>query len=71
MSRFVVKAQDALLAMEVVHMNVMKIATQAEQESSFSKGKLPGRLIATTQTATDRFRPLVVLRAFSPTRSAW
>ena len=41
MSRFVVKAQDALLAMEVVHTNVMKIATQAEQESSFSKGKLP------------------------------
>lgn len=38
-SRFVVKAQDALLAMEVVHKNVMRIPQHSEQVSTFSKGK--------------------------------
>lgn len=35
---FVVKAQDALLALDVVHTNVMHITSQREQENNFSKG---------------------------------
>ena len=35
---FVVRAQDALLAMDVVHTNVMHITSQREQENNFSKG---------------------------------
>ncbi|KAF2809993.1 aspartate kinase [Mytilinidion resinicola] len=35
---FVVKAQDALLAMEVVHTNVMRIPLHSEQENSFIRG---------------------------------
>ncbi|KAF2002490.1 aspartate kinase [Amniculicola lignicola CBS 123094] len=35
---FVVKAQDALLATEVVHTNVMRIPLHSEQENSFSRG---------------------------------
>jgi aspartate kinase len=36
---FVVKAQDALLAMDVVHTNVMHITSHREQENNFSKGQ--------------------------------
>lgn len=35
---FVVKAQEALLAMEVVHTNVMRIPLHSEQENNFIKG---------------------------------
>ncbi|KAF2660814.1 aspartate kinase [Lophiostoma macrostomum CBS 122681] len=35
---FVVKAQDALLATEVIHTNVMRIPLHSEQENSFIKG---------------------------------
>ncbi|ORY15439.1 aspartate kinase [Clohesyomyces aquaticus] len=35
---FVVKARDALLAMEVVHTNVMRIPLHSEQENTFIKG---------------------------------
>merc|ERR1711939_678895 len=35
---FVVRAQDTLLAMEVVHTKVMRIPGQAEREMSFIRG---------------------------------
>ncbi|KAF1985609.1 aspartate kinase [Aulographum hederae CBS 113979] len=35
---FVVKAQDTLLALNIVHTNVMRIPQQSEQENSFIKG---------------------------------
>lgn len=37
---FVVRAQDVLLAMDVVHTNVMKIPVQSEQENIFIKGMI-------------------------------
>jgi aspartate kinase len=37
---FVVRAQDVLLAMDVVHTNVMRIPVQSEQENIFIKGEL-------------------------------
>lgn len=35
---FVVKAQDAQLAMQVIHTNVMKIPQHTERENAFEKG---------------------------------
>lgn len=36
--RLVVKAQDALLAVTVIHSNVLRIPLHSEQESNFIKG---------------------------------
>lgn len=37
-SSFVVKDEDAILAMEVVHAKVMRIPLHVEQENAFIKG---------------------------------